>query len=201
MFGEVLRAGSVGLKQDTYSSHFHLALYADEIGTEIQLKRAGTHNQPMRAVGPMLVLRVPGLKDRTPHVMVGDSVIAADEEELEKAWEGCIHDIHGDELFLRFNPKLHAQHLPSSRYAVRFCVNRMPYRLAHQGVELAKRLAATVLFPEPQHLTRRKAPLVSPNVTFSNTTLNAEQRLAVRNMITAQVRPVPFILYGPPGTG
>ena len=60
--------------------------------------------------------------------------------------------------------------------------------------------ASTVLFPMPPSPV---APILRtpPSMTFFNSQLNDRQRVAVSRILSAQGRPSPYIIFGPPGTG
>ena len=58
----------------------------------------------------------------------------------------------------------------------------------------------TVLFPS----TKPPPPSLecaSQNLQFINPKLNPQQRRAVEAIVSGASRPIPYILFGPPGTG
>ena len=61
-------------------------------------------------------------------------------------------------------------------------------------------LKLTVLFPstKPPSPSLECAPF---SLQFINTRLNPRQRRAVEAIVSAACRPIPYILFGPPGTG
>jgi helicase MOV-10 len=92
----------------------------------------------------------------------------------------------------------------NQRFNMRFTIKRLPFRVQHQGIALAKQLDVRVLYPIPQTLSLRGIPHINiPHTGLSliNRTLNEEQQLAVTSMLTSPVLHAPYVLFGPPGTG
>ena len=107
------------------------------------------------------------------------------------------------EVGLRFSPGFAGSYVLGQRVDVHFVLGRTPLRLFHQGLEQTKGLSASLLFPERSDLLDCGAvarPLDGCARPY-NRDLNEEQRLAVKSIVAAEKRDVPYVLFGPPGTG
>ncbi|KAL5477180.1 hypothetical protein EMCRGX_G023934 [Ephydatia muelleri] len=201
------------LTMENYSDHFHMLLWLDEMGREEKMREYDMFSVTLIMDGPFLSLNVPGLAKRKEEVMVGDKLIfsnpAPDEGEVKqeatpsfarraKNYIGYIHQISGEQLKLKFNRKFHeSRELWGKKYDVMFTVNRGPLMRMHKVLDNAQLVGETILFP-----TVKPPPLLGyASLQFINATLNLQQRRAVEAIVSGACCPVPYILFGPPGTG
>ena len=155
--------------------------------------------------GGLLWLKVPGLAEKRPSVLKGDRVQVkpAGAEPTARRFEGRAERIEAEEVGLLFSPAFAHTYVPGTRLDVHFVLGRTPLKLFHQGVEQAKSARISTLFPERSDLidtTSAARPLDGCNQPF-NRNLNDEQRLAVQSIVWGVARCVPYVLFGPPGTG
>ena len=199
-----------------YRSHFEKLLWSEELQlhadlTEFDFVQAGRGRATLLREGGLLWLTVPGLAENRPSVLKGDKVRVrrpnADNE--KQRWEGVAERIERERVGLRFANRF-AQMYAGEPVDVWFVLSRTGLRLFHQGLELAASrvggvpaLRAPLIFPEPQDIVRaalRPPRNLVPQPLFDRT-LNAEQVTAVRNICGGAARRVPYVLFGPPGTG
>ncbi|KAG7441319.1 P-loop containing nucleoside triphosphate hydrolase protein [Guyanagaster necrorhizus] len=143
-------------------------------------------------------LKVPGLAEKRPSVLIGDSILVRKKDAPEGHWfSGGVHTVTLEEVGLRFSPKFKAS--PSDRFHVRFKLNRIPLRRQHQALETAFApgrlllpLATHILQPAPAFPWTAINPLIDTN---------ARQRQAVDCILRQKPGTVPFVIFGPPGTG
>ncbi|PBK68587.1 RNA helicase [Armillaria solidipes] len=143
-------------------------------------------------------LDVPGLAEKRPSVLVGDKILVRKKDAPEGHWfSGGVHTVMLEKVGLRFSPKFKAS--PSDRFHVRFKLNRIPLRRQHQALETAFApgrlilpLATHILQPSPA------IPWTSVNRLIDT---NARQRQAVDCILRRRPGTVPFVIFGPPGTG
>ncbi|OVA05425.1 putative RNA helicase SDE3 [Macleaya cordata] len=189
-----------GLTRKNYSSFFSTLLIMEELHMEEEMRSHDMECVTMRRKGAhYLALEVPGLAERRPSLVFGDYVFAklSNSDPNDKAYQGFIHRVESDEVFLKFADDLHLHHRDGNLYNVRFTYNRVNMRRLYQAVQAAEGLQAELLFPS-QSSTRRsiKATPVVPLSRF----LNEEQMCSVEMILGCEGAP-PYVIHGPPGTG
>lgn len=149
-----------------------------------------------------------------------------------RKYEGIIHRVLADELWLKFDPEFHGL-CGHWDYSVHFSNARTIFRKQHEMInDLWKnnRLGESFLFPyrdsmeyQPPKLkilndemnlntdsgenlntddkTLLPQPKVIEKIRWFNDKLNPEQKSAVINILKGEGRPMPYIIFGPPGTG
>lgn len=147
-------------------------------------------------------------------VLTGDYVIAISPFESSKKgdevkYEGVIHEVKGDRVLLRFAESFHAKY-SNEDYKITFYFSRTPLRKEHHAVELVKKKIPFILFPnkiisnERQvdvNLNLENGELRRDNeiVPWYNSSLNIVQKQAVTNILQGVARPLPYVIFGPPG--
>lgn len=160
----------------------------------------------------MFALKVPGLAEGRPSVLRGDFVNLSWKNNLYK---GRVHTTQQLQVILEvplrfansFNPSVDRVDM------VRFTLSRTTLRTSHRAcLELArKNLGPAILEPtraivqqyqNAQLLQQEQAPTTPATLSFANRNLNPEQQRAVHQMVHDQGgHTLPYILFGPPGTG
>ena len=87
------------------------------------------------------------------------------------------------------------------RFDVRFTVGRFPLRNMHRAVSLATDNMLRTLFPAVDMLPATQTAL--PQIRCYNQLIerNEKQMMAVRHIVAGSSGPVPYVVFGPPGTG
>lgn len=91
-------------------------------------------------------------------------------------------------------------------YDINFHINRLPYQLQHNALQWVNHHKLfDVLINNPlMNLNHDSYQNSSKNYKFTcdiAEKLNESQKKAVHNIIHSRNRPIPFLLFGPPGTG
>eukprot|EP00731_Ephydatia_muelleri_P022834 Em0015g417a len=208
------------LTMENYSDHFHKLLWLDEMKREGNIREHDMSSVTLVEDGVYLCLDVPELAKRKVEVVVGDKLIFSDLEvpseepapegegaqqeaapafvRRAKNYIGYVHQISGEQLKLKFKHTFHESRLLwGKKHDVMFTVNRGPLMRMHKALENVQRVGETILFPNvrPPSLPSRES------LQFINTELNPQQRRAVEAIVSGACRPIPYILFGPPGTG
>jgi putative helicase MOV10L1 len=181
-----------------YEQKFTTLIQLEEVEFDVNLKAYDMDNKTMSRKSGFLVLDVPGLAEGRPSLLVGDSAICRLRGPGNKKFEGCIHVVEKDDIFLKFNESFDKSYT-GDPVNVTFKVSRTTIRRNHYAIENAKKLDPVVLFPQ-QISFLNTAPLPTP-IKWVNPVLNDRQKKAVEWILCGEARPAPYIIFGPPGTG
>ncbi|KAL0572130.1 hypothetical protein V5O48_009828 [Marasmius crinis-equi] len=186
------------LNSDGYGKHFKHLLWAEEFQMERDLEHYDMPNAKLTRYNSYYYLDVPGLAEKRPSVLVGDRILVQRSGSAQGHWfEGGVHVVRKEEVGLKFHRSFTAN--PSDRFLVRFKLNRYPVRRQHQALDSAF-TQDRVLFPAPQHL-RRAIPQGVGRTYNPTIATNPRQLQAVTSIARAPAGSVPFVIFGPPGTG
>ncbi|KDP40205.1 hypothetical protein JCGZ_02203 [Jatropha curcas] len=189
-----------GLIRGNYAIYFKTLLMMEEIQMEEDMRTYDMENVGMRKErGDFLSLVVPGLAERRPSLVHGDFIFAklANSDEATPPYQGFVHRVEADEVYLKFAPQFHSGNFSGNLYDVHFTYNRLNVRRQYQAVDAAENLKTEFLFPSDCSENRliETTPLVP--ITYN---LNEEQMSSVEMILGCKGGP-PYVIYGPPGTG
>ncbi|KAJ1562079.1 hypothetical protein HK096_002189, partial [Nowakowskiella sp. JEL0078] len=143
-------------------------------------------------------LKVPGLAEKKPSIVFGDQMYASLFGSVENVeYEAIVIGVLKDELLLLFHDLfLERVFEEDMLFNVRFHFNRTPIRRMHLAIELASQIPRKLKFP-----TEVPSPPIISGLEKFKKFLNPEQAIAVSNIVNRTSGGVPYIIYGPPGTG
>jgi helicase MOV-10 len=186
-----------------YGKFWKYLLWAMESQNNVDIQLFDMENVSLTRVGNAMLLSVPGLAEGRPSVLRGDLVHLTWRNRL---YRGRVNQVRQLDVALDFHPSFVAKFNPAvDRVDVRFTFSRVTYRTSHEGCVAAESsMGPRLLFPNPGHLLTIGAIAEgSPtnNILWANRNLNEEQQLAVSRVLEGNFRPVPYVVFGPPGTG
>ncbi|EFJ06221.1 hypothetical protein SELMODRAFT_430895 [Selaginella moellendorffii] len=189
-----------GLSPATYARYFATLLYAEEYQMEYDIRAYDMENVTMRqSTDRFLVLKVLGLAERRPSVIYRDRIYVRLAGTQDKEYEGCVHRVTAEEVFLTFANDFHRVFIQGTRLDVRFSFSRSNLRRCHHAVaRISPQLCNMFVFP-----SSIISPSPPPPLRFhpmSRGSLNEEQMSAVQEIVAKRGAP-PYIVFGPPGTG
>lgn len=190
-----------GLTRDNYESYFKTLLIMEEIRMEEDMRSYDMERVTMRRKGTQfLTLEVPGLAEKRPSLVHGDYIFAKlayeDENDLSPPYQGFIHRVEAEQVYLGFAKEFIWHHTDESLYNVRFTYNRVNMRRLYQAIDSAKGLEMDLLFPSDSRRRLIKATHMVP-ISFN---LNEEQIFSIKMILGCRGAP-PYVIHGPPGTG
>ncbi|TRM60361.1 P-loop containing nucleoside triphosphate hydrolase protein [Schizophyllum amplum] len=200
---------------DGYSKHFKCLLWAEEYRSERDLeiydiedavlKRQAfsQFNRSGYSTGRQdqyYYLDVPGLAEKRPSVLIGDSILVQKAGDTTGRWyEGRVHVVRQVEVGLKFHTTFGWS--AAQRYTVRFRLNRIPLRRQHQALDTVFD-QPRMLFPEIAHISSRPQPTATGIRTYNALIgTNGPQLQAVASIVKMPKGSLPFVVFGPPGTG
>ncbi|KAJ7323066.1 P-loop containing nucleoside triphosphate hydrolase protein [Mycena albidolilacea] len=191
------------LDSDTYARHFKTLVWSEEFRMERDLEHYDIPNAKLTVQNYYHLLDVPGLAEKRPSVLVGDRILVQKSGGANPGhwFEGGVHFVRKEEVGLRFHGSFRAS--PADRFNVRFKLNRHPLRRQHLALNTVYS-EDRVLFPLPLHVpttsypTQARARLGVFNPLIAT---NAPQLQAVVSIVKRPPGSVPFVIFGPPGTG
>ncbi|KAG7441339.1 RNA helicase [Guyanagaster necrorhizus] len=186
-----------------YAQHFQTMLYLEEEQKKQDLDAYSMEGVEIKADYPRYKLKVEGLSEGRPSVLIGDYILVRPVGQPDKAWfEGRVHNVAMEHVSLRFSDDFNTYR--GTKFDVRFVLNRLPCRRAHQAL-VNKNDLARLLFPGPEHLISARPvsrDVLKELVPFNRSLGNNPEQLETVAAIVHQPRgSVPFIVFGPPGTG
>ncbi|KAK0191959.1 P-loop containing nucleoside triphosphate hydrolase protein [Armillaria mellea] len=191
------------LNVETYAQHFQTILHLEEEQKKQDLDAYSLWNVEIEPDHPRYKLQVKDLSEGRPSVLVGDFILVRPVGQPDKTWfEGRVHDVAMSHVKLAFSDKFNTYR--GNKFDVRFVLNRLPLRRAHQAL-VNKNAPSRLLFPGPEHLkdVRTVSPVELEALIPLNRSLgdNPEQLETVAAIVHQPRGSVPFIVFGPPGTG
>ncbi|KDR68378.1 hypothetical protein GALMADRAFT_257029 [Galerina marginata CBS 339.88] len=193
--------------EKTYGAWFQVLLYLEEERVKLDLDAYSLTDAELQSDYPRYKLLVEGLAENRPSVLVGDFILVSRPEGAEtlntRTWyEGRVHQVHQNHVSLRFSDEFRTY--KGTKFDVRFVLNRLPFRRMHQ-VLTNKFNPVRLLFPGPAHIqgvARILPSKISEIVPFYRPLgEDDEQKETVAAIINQKPGSVPFVVFGPPGTG
>ncbi|KAG9042355.1 hypothetical protein FS837_010960 [Tulasnella sp. UAMH 9824] len=185
------------LEASTYSDHWQTLLWLEEFQAEKDMEHYDQTD--------VAFVDVPGLAERRPSVVIGDSVLVRRVNSGSDKWfRGFVHGVQQNNVMLGFHPGFSCPQ--GQRIDVEFELNRLMFRRMHMAV-ISPYQHQPVLFPEvediedvglmrPTILEMNRIAIIDPRVRSNPPQLQAAAAIAQLPRGT-----IPFIVFGPPGTG
>lgn len=188
---------------ENYVNKWHTLLYMEEIQNNINMRAYDMKTTFLIQCQEYLAIEISGLSERRPSLMKGDRALVKNVWETNSPkYEGYIHNIIGDLVLMKFNPRFHETY-SGSDVSLEFHFSRSIYRRQHQAISLAfSHLGSEILFPKKILSRVPQMPLETVKaIKWYNEKLNNGQKAAVTNILLGECRPMPYCIFGPPGTG
>ncbi|KAG8096036.1 hypothetical protein GUJ93_ZPchr0013g37662 [Zizania palustris] len=185
------------LSMTNYAKKFSTLLVMEEINLEEEMRSYDMEYVSMRRRGnEFLSLEVPGLAEKRPSLVHGDYILVRYAGIDARPYQGFIHKVEADEIFLKFDNQFHLAHHDRNQYDVSFKYNRLNMRRLYKAIHEAELLGPDILFPCRSFYGNVKKWSIKP----LNPHINTEQADAVATILGCRGG-APYVIYGPPGTG
>lgn len=195
-----------------YQQRFNNLLYLEEIQHFHNMRRYDRDRAFFKREKEYLSLQVENIAETRPSLVLGDSVRATNpwNKSDRSCFEGIIHKVMHDRVLLKFTQSFHDKY-QGQDYRLEFFFSRASFRKQHHAIEKAwKKLGRDFLFPSqitiqtPQLDVELVDGILMENnepIPWYNGSLNKVQKEAIKNLLRGEARPMPYIIFGPPGTG
>ncbi|KAH8113520.1 P-loop containing nucleoside triphosphate hydrolase protein [Phellopilus nigrolimitatus] len=184
---------------DTYVKHFQTMLWIEEEQARRELLRYDLEKATLVPNGIFYELGIEGLAEKRPCVIVGDAIVV---RTSGSDATGFVHVVKDKSVLLRFSPKFKG--LKGQTYYVHFELNRLVFRRMHQALKCEPSFDR-VTFPSSTNTTNLRviseASANSVQTFDRKISSNPPQLQAVATILHMHPGSVPFVVFGPPGTG
>lgn len=203
------------LYEHNYLAKMRYLIYLEEIAMGIHFERYRIDRAHFENKDDYLKLEVEGVHEKRPSITMGDFILASDPfkfKDCNPPHRGEIHRVDQNCIYVKFNSEFHQSHKRKD-FRIDFFFSRTSFR--RQQFALDQVLSPTGLglnFLFPKLLNMKKNPQIDVKLSktgnislngseseFFNKSLNVYQKSAVINVLRGETRPLPYIIYGPPG--
>ncbi|KAI0777345.1 P-loop containing nucleoside triphosphate hydrolase protein [Trametes elegans] len=187
------------LKNESHGQYFRVLLWLEEYRMAEDLRMYDIEGARFTKEGRLYTLPVPGLSEKRPSVVPGDT-ISAQIGTNGQTHRGYVHQVRRDDIRVAF----HSSFKGTASYNVQFKYNRTPIKRQHQALLASSTSSLRLLFPSPGHegLTQAIGASQYPLTLFNSLIgKNAPQLQAVKTILRLRPGSAPFVVFGPPGTG
>ncbi|KAH8349998.1 hypothetical protein KR084_011019 [Drosophila pseudotakahashii] len=199
-----------------YVQRFGLFLHLEEIECFVSFRNYDRDRAHFLRDGEFLALQIENLAERRPSLVVGDTVRAIDPwadpgARSNKSYEGIIHKVLFNRVLLKFNASFQEKY-NGEDYRLEFYFSRYSFRKQHHAIsKIVSTMGEDFLFPSK--VTKRENPqlevrmvgddmyLYDSKLPWYNSSLNCIQKRAVFNILRGEAEDIPYVIFGPPGTG
>ena len=194
------------LSEKNYVCRFAGLLYLSELNEEAEVNALQIRNvviRPPKKADGFFEIKLTGVIASHSTIEVGDVIRISGPSITKQDHKGFIHGIDksSETIHVSFNEKLLDTLKSTDRFVMSFSYSRIPFRRAHNGIRLAYRIRKDFLFPKSIEGKADNRRRNNKKSKFYDARLNKRQRLAVERMQASCTEHLPYILFGPPGTG
>ncbi|KAH8829468.1 P-loop containing nucleoside triphosphate hydrolase protein [Flagelloscypha sp. PMI_526] len=189
------------LSHATYRDYFKVLLWIEEEQNRLDLETYSLEDVELEPHHPNYRLAVEGLSEGRPSVLVGDFILLRRKGE-EKWYEGRVHDVLLDRVSLAMPSEFSVYR--GTKFDARFVLNRLSLRRMHFALSKPEK-HRRLLFPTVADagavtpLSEQSADVLQPY--YRELATNEMQRNAVTSIMLLKPGSLPFVIFGPPGTG
>ena len=191
-----------------YQTFWRNMLWISELQAYEDIKLFDMENATLERSGRFFKLYVAGLAEGRPSVLRGDIVNCTWKG---KMYQGRVYAVELLNVLLEFHNSFHKKFdVRVDRVdLIRFTFSRTTFRTSHAGfLGAPKNMGQQMLMPAKSHvvgvkkkMSQREQRKLPTRFSWASQTLNDEQQNAVKQIIQGTLRPIPYVIFGPPGTG
>ena len=198
-----LEITSKELSIENYADKWDFLLHCERVQEEKDIRRFDMEGKKLLIdkMDGLLALEVPGLLEGRPSLIKGDKVFLTLDFNTE--FEGIVHRVEKTRVFLgvshQIRPKVKDE---SVLWKVRFHVSPHSWNNMHRAVKLSQQSNLNkILFPAISDLPLLGGNELELSYYDDKVANNPEQVQAVTAIVAGRSGRVPYLVFGPPGTG
>ncbi|KAH8926472.1 P-loop containing nucleoside triphosphate hydrolase protein [Atractiella rhizophila] len=200
--GMMAAVGALSAK--TVGTFWKMVLWLEEVQMMRDIRRYDMSEATLTASRQNYLLSVPGLAEKRPSVLIGDTIRVRPTKDSGRWFEGYVHTVELSQVGLRFDSRF--QPIKNTKFDVRFTVSRLPMRRMHQAMDVAiEGSISSHLFPAslPWSMPFLEDEDIEEFQTFDRKMANNKaQKTAVLSILENTDNAFPIkIIFGPFGTG
>ncbi|KAL5476887.1 hypothetical protein ACEPAI_3073 [Sanghuangporus weigelae] len=201
MIRSTLMFGEFG--SNTYGRHLQVMLWVEEERASQELSGYDMEEVRLSPRGKLFELEVPGLAEKCPSVIIGDRFFVKKSGSPDSpSYEGFVHHVENRFVLLQFHKKFSDKWSIGQTYDVQFDLNRLVFRRMHQAVTRPSEGSRTSFPSLSQELQPAPVAFVNKLRPYDSKIRDNEPQLrAVASILHMSSGSVPFVIFGPPGTG
>ncbi|KAL1397715.1 hypothetical protein pipiens_009547 [Culex pipiens pipiens] len=204
------------LTPENYKALFKLFLWMEDIQCEITIKKFNLDRAHFTREDSYLALRIENVGETRPSLIPGDRLVATapcNNNQMEPGNGAVIHKVLKHKILVKFSEHFHAKY-NGEDFKVTFQHSRGAFQKQHHAINcVTSAMTLDYLFPTK---TTIREPWVDVKINengnlatteydnefkWYNPSLNNIQKDAIKNILRAEARPLPYVIFGPPGTG
>ncbi|XP_058826639.1 probable RNA helicase armi [Topomyia yanbarensis] len=200
---------------DTYRALFKTFLWMEDVQCEISITRFNMDRAHFTREDSYLALRIENVGEARPSLIPGDKLIATTPwiNPNEVGNGAFIHKVMKHKILVKFSEHFHEKY-NGEDYKVIFQPTRGAFQKQHHAILcVTSALGTDYLFPTK---TEIREPWIDLKINeagnlattefnnefqWFNPLLNDIQKDAIKHILRAEARPLPYVIFGPPGTG
>lgn len=204
-----------GLTPANYKALLKLYLWMEDVQAEISIKRFNLDRAHFTREEGYLALRIENIGETRPSLIPGDRLVATTpcSNGMEAGNGAVIHKVLKHKIYVKFSEHFHEKY-NGEDYKVTFQHTRGAFQKQHHAINcVTSAMSIDYLFPTKTVL---REPWMDVKINESgnlatseydnefkwfNPSLNRIQKEAIKNILRAEARPLPYVIFGPPGTG
>ncbi|XP_058457072.1 probable RNA helicase armi [Malaya genurostris] len=200
---------------ETYRALFKTFLWMEDVQCEISITRFNMERAHFTREDSYLALRIENVGEARPSLIPGDRLVATTPwiNPNEVGNGAYIHKIMKHKILVKFSEHFHEKY-NGEDYKIIFQPTRGAFQKQHHAILcVTSALGTDYLFPTKTDI---REPWIDLKINeagnlattefnnefqWFNPNLNNIQKDAIKNILRSESRPLPYVIFGPPGTG
>lgn len=204
-----------GLCPQNYKAVFKTFLWMEDVQCEISIARFNVDRAHFTREENYLALRIENVAECRPSLIPGDKLVATTPWVANQGMANgaFIHKILKHKILVKFSEHFHDKY-NGEDLKITFQPTRGAFQKQHHAINcVTSAMGFDYLFPTKTNIKEPWMDLkINENGNLAtndfdnefnwyNPLLNPIQKEAIKNILRSEARPLPYIIFGPPGTG